>query len=88
MFVLLFDVFNRCSLVKKWIGKGISNSYYWKELALSKPVGKKQISQKENLKKCSSFEEQKGTRYIRGNVYFALLFSAFVRLQNRVSDFF
>ena len=24
---------------------------------------------KENLKKCCSFEEQKGTRYIWGNVY-------------------
>ena len=28
---------------------------------------------KENLKKCTSFEEQKGTRYIRGNVYFGII---------------
>ena len=30
----------------------------------------KKISQKENLKKCITFEEQKGTRYIQGNIYF------------------
>ena len=28
---------------------------------------------KENLKKCINFEEQKGTKYIRGNVYFAVV---------------
>ena len=35
------------------------------------------ISRKENLKKCVSFETLKGTRYIRGNVYFRymMLFS-------------
>ena len=27
----------------------------------------------ENLKKCSSFKEQKGTRYIPGNVYFGII---------------
>ena len=31
------------------------------------------FSRKENLKKCTSFEEQKGTRYIRGNVYFGII---------------
>ena len=31
------------------------------------------ISRKENLKKCTSFEEQKGTRYIRENVYFGII---------------
>ena len=30
------------------------------------------IFRKENLKKCTSFEEQKGTRCIRENVYFAI----------------
>ena len=25
------------------------------------------------MKKCTSFEEQKGTRYIRGNVYFSII---------------
>ena len=33
------------------------------------------FSWKENSKKCTSFEEQKGTRYIRGNVYFQQSFS-------------
>ena len=28
---------------------------------------------KENLKKCCSFEEQKGTRYIWGNVYCGII---------------
>ena len=41
-----------------------------------------------NLKKCTNFEEQKGARYIRENVYLALLSSAVFCLQNRVSDFF
>ena len=34
---------------------------------------KKYISRKENLKKCTSFEEQNGTRYIRENVYFGII---------------
>ena len=33
---LLFDLFNRCSLVKKWIGKGMSNIYYWEKLTFFK----------------------------------------------------
>ena len=33
----------------------------------------KQIYRKENLKKCTSFEEQKRIRYIRGNVYFGII---------------
>ena len=28
---------------------------------------------RENLKKCTSFEEQKGTRYIQGKVYFGII---------------
>ena len=31
---------------------------------------KTRFSRKENLKKCTSTEEHKGARYIRGNVYF------------------
>ena len=38
-----------------------------------KKVIEKQISRKEDLKKCASFEEQKGTRYIRENVYFGII---------------
>ena len=40
MCVLLFDVFNGCSLVKKSIGKGMSNIYYWEKLTFSNLVGK------------------------------------------------
>ena len=41
------------------------------------------------MKKCTSFEEQKGTRYIRRKVYFLELLSlAVFRLENRLSDFF
>ena len=36
-------------------------------------MSKNYISRKENLKKCTSFEEQKGTRYIRGSVCFAII---------------
>ena len=48
-------------------------------------------SRKENLKKCTNFEEQKGTRYIyngKRTFIMALPSSAVFRLQNRVSDFF
>ena len=38
--VLLFDVFNGCSLAKKYIGKGMSNIYYWEKATFSKLVGK------------------------------------------------
>ena len=34
---------------------------------------KLRFSPEENLKKCTSFEEQKCTRYIRGNVYFDII---------------
>ena len=73
MCVLLFDVFNGCSTsvkeINRLIWKGISNIYYWEKLTFSKL----RFSRKENLKKCTSFEEQKGTRYIRGNVYFGII---------------
>ena len=36
-------------------------------------MSEKWISQKENLKKCTSFEEQKGARYIQKNVYFNII---------------
>ena len=38
----------------------------------SQNLSGKKIFRKENLKKCTSFE-QKGTRYIRGNVYFGII---------------
>ena len=81
MLVLLFDDLNRCSFVqlKKYIGyrisKRISNIYHWEKLTFSKL----RFSLKENLKKCTSFEEQKGARYIWGNVYFGIIvFSCFL----------
>ena len=44
----------------------MSNIYYWEKLTFWKLVGK--VNLKENLKKCTSFNEQKGTRYIWRNV--------------------
>ena len=46
MCVLLFDIFNWCSLLQKWIGKGISNIYYWEKLMFSKLVGKVNFSER------------------------------------------
>ena len=47
---------------------------YVKHLLLRKTeVRKTLILSEENLKKCTTFEEQKGTRYIRGNVYFGII---------------
>ena len=50
------------------IWKGMSNIYYWEKL-----ISKFRFSRKENLKKCTNFEEQKGTRYIWGNVYIGII---------------
>ena len=51
-----------------------------KHLLLKKlTLSKLQFSRKENLKKCTHFEEHKVTRYIRGNVYIGIIvFSSFV----------
>ena len=40
MCVLLFDVFNGYSLVKKWIRKRMSKIYFWEKLTFSKLAGK------------------------------------------------
>ena len=50
----------------------VLNIYYRQKLTFSKLVGKVNFS-KENLKKYTGFEEQKGTRYIRENVYFGII---------------
>ena len=47
----------------------MSNSYNQEKLTFSKL----RFHRKENLKKCTTFEEQKGTRYIRGKVYFGII---------------
>ena len=51
------------------IWKGMSMVYYWEKLTFSKL----RFSRKENLKKCINFEDQKGTRYIQGNVYICIM---------------
>ena len=73
MCILLFDTFNGFSSsikeINRLIWKGMSNIYYWKKLTFSKL----RFSPKEKLRKCTNFEKQKGTRYIRGNVYICII---------------
>ena len=73
MCVLLFDTFNGCSSsikeINRLIWKGMSNIYYWEKLTFSKL----QFSRKENLKKCTTFEDQKGRSYIRGDAYIGII---------------
>ena len=73
MSLFLFDAFNGCfssiKEINRLIWKGISSIYCWEKLTFSKLW----FSRKENLKKCTNFEEQKGTRYIRGNVYIGII---------------
>ena len=46
--------------------------YYYEKLTFSKLI-EKENSRKENLKKRTSFEEQKGTRYNWENVYVGII---------------
>ena len=55
--------------INRLISKGMSNIYYWEKLTFSKH----RFSWKERLKKCNSFEEQKVTMYIWGNVCFDVI---------------
>ena len=50
----------------------MANIYSLEKLTLLKLVAKV-ISQKENLNKCNSFEEQKCTRHIQGNIHFGII---------------
>ena len=50
----------------------MSNIYFWEKLTFSKHVGKV-ISEKENSKKCTSFEELKRRSYICWKVYFGII---------------
>ena len=52
----------------------MSKIYYLGKLTFSKLP----FSRKANLKKCTNFEEQKGTRYIRGNVYIGIMVFSFL----------
>ena len=47
----------------------MSKINYWEKLTFLKL----QFYRKERFKKCTTFEEQKGTRYIHGNVYFGII---------------
>ena len=60
------------------------NIYYWEKLTFSKL----RFPYKENLKKYTSFDEQKSKMYICVNFILALLLSAVFCLQKQVSDFF
>ena len=86
--MFLIDGFNRCSSVqlKKSIILQVKEfqTFTTEKLTLLKL----RFSQKENLKKYTRLEEQKGTRYIRGTFILTLPFSAVFRLQIRVSYFF
>ena len=65
IFALLFKVFNGCL---------VQINRYAKHLLLRKTdFLKTSILRKENLKTCTTFEEQNGTRLIRGNVYFGII---------------
>ena len=46
MWVLLFDVLNGCPIVKKYIGKGMSNIYHWEKMTYSKLAGKVNFSER------------------------------------------
>ena len=62
----------------------MSNSYYWEKLTFSKL----RFFRKENLKKCTSFEEQKGTRYIRENVCFGIVIFSFLSSIGEIKGFY
>ena len=62
-------LFSSIKEINSLISKGMSNIYYLEQLTFSKH----RFSPKENLKKWTSFEEQKGARYSWGNVYFSII---------------
>ena len=60
--------FSSIKEINRLIIKGMSNIYYEEQLTFSKL----RFSWEKNFKKRTSFEEQKGARYIWGNVYFGI----------------
>ena len=88
MCILLFDVFNEFSLVKKQIDKGMSNIYYWESLTFSKPVGRINLWEKKIWKNALALISQKVQGKFVETVLVPLLSSAVFRLQKCVSDFF
>ena len=77
MSVLLFDTFNGCSSPIKETNRLIWNGMLSKVLRKT-DVLKHRFSRKENLRKYTNFEEQKATRYIRGNVYTGIIVFSFL----------
>ena len=64
----------------------MKNIHDWEKLTFSK---RSHFSWKENLKKCTSFEQQKGAEYIRGNVYYGILvFSCLSSAKSGINFFF
>ena len=51
----------------------MSNIYYCEKLMFSKTCWECKFLGKKILRKCASFEEQKGARYIQGNIYFGII---------------
>ena len=88
MCILLFDVFNEFSLVKKQIDKGMSNIYYRESLTFSKPVGRINPWEKKIWKNALALISQKVQGKFVETVLVPLLSSAVFRLQKCVSDFF
>ena len=66
--------FSSIKEINRLISKGMSNIYYWEKLTFSNLW----FSLKENLKKCTSFEEKKGLRYIFGETFILALSSSAV----------
>ena len=72
--------------INSLISKEMSNIYYWIK-PFSKLVGKVNFLERK-FEECTSFEEQKGTRYIWGNVYFGIIVSSCFLSKKCISDFF
>ena len=71
------------SLIKE-INKSVKHLIYFYEKLM---FSKLQFNWEENLKKCATFDEQKGTRFAEMFIL-ALSSSAVFRLENLVSDLF
>ena len=72
MCILLFHVLSSIKEKNRLIRKAMCVDV--KHLLLRKTDAlKTSIFSKRKIKECTRFEEQKGTRYIRANVYFAII---------------
>ena len=87
MCVLLFDVFNGCSLVKKSIGKEMSTIYTEKNWRSEKTCWKSKFFEMKIWRNAPVLKSKKEQVIFGGTFILELLSSAVFRLQNRVSDF-